>query len=98
MESTAPDPDLTVNRVSVPREFMFLAASLPVGLLLVPLLIWVAGHYTLGSYAHGGAWMLFTDYVKGLATGSPIFWAVALGPYLIVLLLRLLRSQLRPRA
>jgi hypothetical protein len=53
---------------------------------------------SLGSYAHGGAFRLLADYLKGLSQGSPIFWAVALGPYVMVLLLRFLVSQLRPRS
>jgi hypothetical protein len=99
LESTAEDDDdLPVSRWSTPRELMILAASLLFGIFLAPLLIWAAGHLSLGSYAHGGAFVLVADYLKGLVHGSPIFWAVALGPYVMVLLLRFLASQLRPRS
>ena len=33
--------------------------------------------------------------MSGLAHGSPIFWAVALGPYVMTLLARFLYSQVR---
>jgi len=98
LESTASEDDLPASRLSAPRELMILAASLLFGVFLAPLLIWAAGHLSLGSYAHGSAFRLLADYLKGLSQGSPIFWAVALGPYVMVLLLRFLVSQLRPRS
>ncbi len=51
----------------------------------------------LGPYNRGGAGKLLADFMNGLAHGSPIFWAVALGPYVMTLLVRLLYAQLRGR-
>jgi len=75
------------------RELIVLGAALGVGVLVMPLLIWLAGNRVLGGYLHGenpgaGPWSLFADYVVGLAHGSAVFWAVALGPLVLLLLVR----------
>ena len=64
------------------------------GSLLMPILIWVAGNRVLGPYTHGqdlhaGPFALLQDFFIGLVHGSAVFWAVALGPAVFVLLLRL---------
>ena len=74
-------------------ELIVLGVALAVGVLLMPLLIWLAGSRVLGGYVHGenpsaGPWALFADYVVGLAHGSAVFWAVALGPLALLLLVR----------
>jgi len=83
------------------RELIIFAAELLCGLVLIPLLIWVAGNRVLGGYTHGtnqhaGPAALLGDFFTGLAHGSSVFWVVALGPALIVTLARafvyLLRS------
>jgi hypothetical protein len=88
------------------RELIVLGVALGFGLLGVPFLVWLAGDRTLGPYAHGdnphaGPWALFADYVVGLAHGSAVFWLVALGPLLLLLLIRgflaLLRALPPPR-
>lgn len=75
------------------RELIVFGAALGVGLLVMPFLIWLVGSRVLGPYTHGdnpraGAWSLFADYVVGLAHGSSVFWAVALGPAALLLLVR----------
>lgn len=75
------------------RELIVFGAALAVGVLAMPLLIWLVGSRVLGGYAHGenpsaGPWSLFADYVVGLAHGSAVFWAVALGPAVLLLLVR----------
>jgi hypothetical protein len=60
----------------------------------VPLLTWVAGNRWLGPYTHGqnlhgSPWALLQDYFLGLLHGSAVFWVVALGPAVLVLLVRL---------
>jgi hypothetical protein len=88
------------------RELIVLGVALGFGLLVMPFLIWLAGNRALGPYTHGenlraGPWALFTDYVVGLAHGSAVFWLVALGPALLLLLIRgfvaLLRALPSPR-
>jgi hypothetical protein len=100
LESTAPDSDLPeedvpAGRRHLIRELVIFAVAGLVGFLIVPLLIWTAGHSALGPYNHGGAGALLADFMGGLAHGSPIYWAVALGPYALALLVRFLYSQAR---
>jgi len=82
------------------RELLLLGVALLCGLVLMPLLIWVAGNRVLGPYTHGqnlhaGPFALLGDFFIGLAHGSAIFWAVALGPLALLLLLRLFIRLLR---
>jgi len=84
----------------VRRELIIYGVALLVGLVLVPLLIWVGGNRVLGPYTHGasghaGPWALLEDFFVGLLHGSAVFWAVALGPALFLLLLRLFVRLLR---
>jgi hypothetical protein len=70
------------------RELMILVILLAFGLFIVPLLIWVVGRGVLGPFADGGPFELLVDFFNGLRTGSLVYWAVALGPYLMVMVLR----------
>lgn len=100
MESTAPDADLPdeetpASRRHLLRELVIFAVAAVAGFVVVPLLIWTVGHSALGPYNPGGPGRLLADFMSGLAHGSPIFWAVALGPYVLTLLVRFLYSQVR---
>ena len=82
------------------RELIIFAAELVCGLVLVPLLVWVAGNRVLGGYTHGtnqhaGALALLGDFLTGLTQGFSVFWVVALGPALIVTLVRAFVHLLR---
>jgi hypothetical protein len=95
LESAAPDPELTdadepAARVRWRGELVIFASACLIGFLIAPLLFWMVGHAALGPYNHGGAGRLLADFMAGLAHGSPIFWAVALAPYALTLLARLL--------
>lgn len=77
------------------RELIVYGAALLCGLLLMPFLIWYAGNRVLGPYTHGqnlhgGPFALLQDYFVGLLHGSAVFWAVALGPAVLLVLLRLM--------
>ena len=70
------------------------------GVVVVPLLIWVAGNKVLGGYTHGpnqhaGPGALLGDFFVGLAHGSSVFWLVALGPAIFLTLLRAFVHLLR---
>jgi hypothetical protein len=87
------------------RALILYALALLFGVLIVPLLIWVVGNRVLGPYTQSqntraGPFALLVDFFVGLAHGSAVFWAVALGPLAILLLLRLFLRGLRalPRA
>lgn len=92
------DPD-AARRIRLPRrarrELIVYGIALLCGLLLMPFLIWYAGNRVLGPYTHeqnlhGGPFALLQDYFVGLLHGSAVFWAVALGPALLLMLLRLM--------
>jgi hypothetical protein len=71
------------------RELILFLVLLAAGLFVLPFVIWTGGFLVLGPYASGGPFALLANFFAGLAQGSPVFWIVALGPYLLVQLLRL---------
>jgi hypothetical protein len=70
------------------REVLTALACLLVGVLVMPCLIFAVGRNALGPYAHGSVLSLWHDFLRGLASGSQAFWFIALGPYLLLMLLR----------
>jgi hypothetical protein len=96
-DSDLPDPDEPDGRAHLRRELVIFGIACLAGFLIAPLLIWTAGHSALGPYNPGGPGRLLADFMTGLAHGSPIYWAVALGPYALILLARLLYSTARAR-
>ncbi len=95
-----PSPGLATPPRWVRRELIIYGVAALCGLLLVPLLIWFAGNRVLGPYTHGqnphaGPFALLADFYVGLWHGSAVFWAVALGPAVLLLLLRLLVRVVR---
>lgn len=83
------------------REVALFGGALALGLVVIPLLIWIVGRRSLGPYTHGddpqglGPLALYADYFSGLAHGWLGYWGVALGPALIVLVARLWLALLR---
>jgi hypothetical protein len=74
---------------------MILVILLAVGLFVVPLLIWAVGRGVLGPYADGGPFALLVDFLNGLKKGSAVYWLVAVGPYVLVMVLRAFWHLLR---
>lgn len=65
-----------------------------VGLLVIPVLTWLVGSRVLGPYSrgaevHNNAFALLSDFFAGLARGYLVFWVVALGPAVFLILIRL---------
>ena len=83
------------------REQALLGGALAFGVLVIPLLIWLAGHATLGPYTHGdtgpgfGPLTLYGDYLSGLGHGWLMYWAVAVGPVLLLIAVRLWLALIR---
>ena len=83
------------------REMALYGGALAFGLVVIPLLIWIVGHRALGPYTRGddphglGPLALYGDYFAGLARGWLGYWAVALGPAVLLLLARLWLALLR---
>jgi hypothetical protein len=76
-------------------EAITLGLALLVGLLVMPVLIYIAGHYTLREYANGGVFALFGDIYKGLFEPRPSCWIVVGGPLVFLTLFRMFRFILR---
>lgn len=103
--SGSPGPLARVQAFSIEtrtrREAALFGGALALGLLVVPLLIWIVGHRALGPYTRGddprglGPLALYGDYFAGLAHGWLGYWAVAVGPALLLLLGRLWLSLMR---
>lgn len=70
------------------REALIVALCLVMGVVVMPCLIFAVGRAALGAYAHGNLFALWSDFLQGLRDGSQAFWFIALGPYLLVWLLR----------
>ena len=70
------------------RELLTLALCLAVGLVVMPILIWVVGSSQLGPYTNGGLVSLLGDFYVALFKGSFAYWLVALGPYTALWVLR----------
>jgi hypothetical protein len=76
-------------------EAVTLGLAVLVGLLIMPALIYVAGRYTLDSYANGNLFSLYGDFFKGLFEPRSSNWIVVLGPFVFLSLFRLFRLILR---
>jgi hypothetical protein len=73
------------------RELILFAVMLAVGLLL-PTAIYFTGQVLLGEYMETGEGVrhLYGDVFADLAAGSPFAWALILGPWLGIVLIRVL--------
>ena len=72
---------------------IILGTAVLLGLVVVPLLIWVVGNRILGPYTHGsnlhaGPMALLGDFYEGLSKGWLSYWIVALGPLMIIVIAR----------
>jgi hypothetical protein len=74
--------------ISIRRELIVLAAALGFGLVAAPLLVWLAGSHALGPYAGGGLGSFLAAFYRSLASGTFGYWMIAVGPYLIALVVR----------
>ena len=76
-------------------EAMTFGVALAVGLLVMPLLIYLAGMIALKAYQNGGVFSLYYDWFTGLFGGHSSYWIVVIGPIGFVTLFRLCRWILR---
>jgi hypothetical protein len=72
---------------------IIVGSALLLGLVVVPLLIWVVGNRILGPYTHGnnlhaGPMALLGDFYEGLSKGWLSYWIVAAGPLVIIVVAR----------
>jgi hypothetical protein len=80
----------THSRSRVRFELIFAAVWLVVGLLLLPALIFAVGGSLLGPYGdNGGLGRFYGDFFGDLGEPSVRAWAIALGPLVLISILRL---------
>ena len=81
------------------RELVLFAALLAVALVLMPPAIYYTGQALLGEYSREGEGLLhlYGQLVGDLVSGGLAAWLLFLGPWLGVMLIRLLWWPLRPR-
>ena len=77
------------------HELWALAICLAIGLVVMPVMIYVIGSWKLGPYVDGGLLALGRDFYLALFSGSAAYWLVALGPYAALWLLRAARYAWR---
>ena len=71
-------------------ELIFAGIWLAVGLLLLPAMIFTVGGSLLGPYGdNGGLGRFYGDFFGDLAEPSVRAWAIALGPLVLISILRL---------
>lgn len=71
------------------REAMLFLALLLVGLLLLPVAIYVVGQLVFGQYGGLGLTGFFERIYRGLPSGDGVVWFLVLSPYLGWQVLRL---------
>jgi hypothetical protein len=76
-------------------EALTLGLALLFGLIVMPALIYLAGHFTLSAYANGGLFAFYGDFFKGLVEPQQAHWVVVVGPLVFLSLVRLFRLILR---
>jgi hypothetical protein len=76
-------------------EAITLGLALAFGLIVMPVLIYLAGILTLDAYANGGLLSLYGDFFKGLFEPRLSNWIVVVGPLVFLVLIRLARLVLR---
>ena len=86
---------MSLSGAPIRREFLWLLIALPVGVLLLPPLIWLVGSRVFGPYAGGNTRDLVDHYFQGLGHAHQAFWIVALGPYLAIVTVRLTAAAVR---
>jgi hypothetical protein len=77
------------------RELMFIGVAVVFGFVVMPAIIFALGTGVMGKYAGGNSVIsLYTNFYKALGQGWLSFWIVALGPFVLISLLRLLIAML----
>lgn len=102
-DTAAPPPHGPGNRHRRRARFevIFTSIWLAVGLLVLPATIFMVGGALLGSYGDNGSFgRFYGDFFGDLAEPSVRAWALALGPLILISLLRLVFAGVggEPRA
>ncbi len=81
------------------RELVIAVALFGFGFLLLPFAIYWVGSALIGEYAPDASGLTLAERIwNDLLALEPFAWLLALSPYLVVLMVRLLRRVWRPRS
>ncbi|NOX68102.1 MAG: hypothetical protein GXP15_02865 [Gammaproteobacteria bacterium] len=64
------------------REALIFVTLLLVGLILLPIAIYVVGQLVFGNYGGSGLTGFFEQIYRGLPSGDGVVWFLVLSPYL----------------
>lgn len=85
------------SRISLSKEIAIFVVLVVFGMVLLPISIYVVGQKVIGEYApNAGVLDLMGAIWADLAAFRPAAWLLTLSPYIVVTLLRIVRSQWRP--
>ena len=73
--------DMMRNRIA--REAAWLAGLLFVGLVILPISIYVVGRLIFGEYGGGGLGDFYAGLLGEFLRGEPAVWFLLLSPYLL---------------
>jgi hypothetical protein len=87
--------DWYLSQPTLSFEAVTLGLAVLFGLVVMPVLIYLAGSVALNAYANGGLFALYGDFFKGLVELRPSCWIVVAGPFVFLTVFRFFRLILR---
>lgn len=84
-----------MTRTQVAREILLALGLIAVGVIALPAMVYFVGQRVVGEYPDGMGG-LYAAIGDALVAGNVFAWILVLGPYLGILLIRLLLLSLRP--
>ncbi len=99
-KSPAPDADsLPATHPRWRKELILTGVCVGFGLIVLPALIYLVGVQLLGAYGGGPhIGSFYGDFFRNLIVGNGRTWFLVVGPYLLLLLLRLIFISWRPKS
>ena len=95
-QSTA--SNLPASSIRWRKELVLAGVGIGVGLLVLPALIYLVGILILGAYGGGPhIGSFYGDFFRNLFDGAGRTWFIALGPFLLLSLIRLIFWPWRPK-
>ncbi len=77
------------------KEITLLLISVLVGIIVLPIAIYLVGNLVFGEYGNDGYSRFFIDILAALSKGTGAIWFLILSPYIVLQILRLTRHTLR---
>ena len=81
-------PDADVMKERIVKEAVWLGVLALIGLVLLPIAIYLVGRTVFGEYGGDGFGGFYGELLSGFVSGEPVVWFLLLSPYLLWLLFR----------